>query len=339
MAEPLVFSFAPGPGGRPNAMYMLDLDCCCDLCGFEQFQRFYHSTAFHSLTLLGLEELVDRGPLKAGYQCENCGDAVGADQVRHVVLAYGFADDAGVIRIFDEVGEQRRRFEVTPRRRLDPQTVPRWSADPDAFGDGHCVIDDLREDDVVRLLGRPFNPKLAIRDRLQDWLAEPGKPVCTKIADGMWLVIAADAEASKTASKQLDAGENTHIIALSDSAPKALPTHAEPNRLTGRWSTWLPDSAADAVAGGSVAVDFHLSPAPAIDAIRRTFEVGRLNYERHDGDDGPVFTAIETPRDQSYGADLRVADVLRRAAHTGITPGESGRLCAEEIVGDLLQVW
>ena len=78
MPEPFVFQFKPGPKGHPEAMYMLDLDCACATCGHVQFQRFYHSTPFHELTVVDLERLADRAVLKAGYNCENCGEAVGA---------------------------------------------------------------------------------------------------------------------------------------------------------------------------------------------------------------------------------------------------------------------
>ena len=57
MAEPFVFSFAPGPGGHPEAMYIADLWCACGVCGHRQIQRFYHSTPLHPLTLEQVQRL------------------------------------------------------------------------------------------------------------------------------------------------------------------------------------------------------------------------------------------------------------------------------------------
>lgn len=340
MPEPFVFHFKPGPGGRPEILYMLDLDCQCGLCGHEQFQRFYHSTPFHSLTLPGLEDLLSRGPLKAGYECENCGDAVGANQVRNAALIYGFCDDSGVLRVFEDLQKGRRRWESTARRRLDPQVIPRWSADPEAFADDHRVADDLDESDIEQLFGRPFNIKIAIRDLLDQW---DGSPLRARLCDGFYIVIAADQPTAQTIAVDDERGdergdENLVALSLHDSRPDGLPTHSDPSQMVGRWATWLPDEIVDAISHGDIWIEVYLSATAAVDVIERTFEVGRLSFDRRE-QDGGIYGEITTPRGAAFDGELSVLSVLRRAAFTGITPGEAARLSAEEIVADLLGLW
>ncbi len=306
-------------------MYILDLDCQCALCGHEQFQRFYHSTDFHSLTLPGLEGLADRAALKAGYKCENCGEAVGANEVRNSVLIYGFADDAGVIRIFDDLVDGRRRFEVTACRRLDPQVVPRWRADEEAFSSDHQVVEDLVEGDVEAFLERPFNPKIAIRDALESWFIDRQK-MCSKLGKNHWIVAADDRGEVAELADEIESKSELRAVMLSDGDGEEFSAH---------WSRWLPDRAVDAIVGGELSVGIYLAPAEAIEAIERSLAVGRLEFERI----GDVFSQITTPRGHVYDGELAVPDVLRRAAICGLTAGEVGRLCAEEIVGDLLQIW
>lgn len=342
MAEPFVFHFSPGPSGRPEIMYILDLDCQCGLCGYEQFQRFYHSTPFHRLTLAGLEDLIDRGPLKASYECENCGEAVGANQVRNAALIYGFCDDSGVLRIFDDIGDGGRRWEVTGCRRLDPQVVPRWEADPAAFSERHRALDDLHEQDVQELLGRPFNLKLAIRDLLLQWTDNQDQPLGCRLTDDFWIAIASDQQQARDVDFDRDCNDhcegNRSVIALHDSRPEELPFHGDASHLAGRWSTWLPAETQQALSTGQLWIDIHLSSTAAIHVIERTFEVGRLEFVRRDGDE-TVFSQIKTPRGTVFDHELGLQSVLQRAAFTGITPGEAGRLCGEEIVGGLLGIW
>ncbi len=347
MAEPFVFHFRSGPGARPEVLYILDLDCQCPLCGHEQFQRFYHSTPFHSLTLVGLDELADRAPLKAGYKCENCGDAVGANDVRHSVLAYGFCDDAGIIRIFDDLVDNKRTYEITARHRLDPQAQPRWKPDPDAHRRDHFVVDDLRESHVTSLLERPFNAKLDIRDALEAALEEPSGSRSTRICPDMWLV-ASDSlvSASEVVEVCEDsefanayAADDLEAFELVDSEPVGLVTHDDAASIVGRWSTWLPEATVEALREHELRAVAFLRRSVAIEIIERTFEVARLDYRRVESDGDLRFEAITTPTEVVYHGELSTTAVLSRAVFTGLTPGEAARLTAEEIVGELLQVW
>lgn len=347
MAEPFVFHFKPGPTGKPEILYMLDLDCVCGLCGHVQLQRFYHSAPFHTLTLEGLVKRADEASLKAGYACENCGEAVGANEVRRTSLTFGFADDSGVIRIFDDLMEGRRRFEVTAKHRLDPQAVPRFFADENAHGDGHYVLDELDEDKVEELLGRPFNLKLAWRDLLEDWFEDPEGGAFSQLAEGLWVVIDDGEQAAGDLIEEMDDedfwdaydGARLAVISLHDSIPEGLATQEDPARLSGRWAQWIPEPICEAIEAGELWADAYISRELAIEVVKRAFDVARLTYRCHDTEADVFFVDITTPTGVVYGRGVSISSILRRAVYTGISPGEAARLTAEEIIGTLLQVW
>lgn len=336
MTEPFVFHFKPNDRGQIEALYMLDVDCECALCGHVQFQRFYHSAPFHGLTLVGLEQLADDAASAAGYECENCGESVGPDQVRRLVLAYGFSDDAGVIRVFDDITDDHRNWELTPRRRLDPQVVPRWTPDADAFGEGHRVVDHIDEEIVDEVFGRPFNPKLAWRDFLQEGIDTAGRAM--RIADGMWAAVADSPDALDEAVAGVDV-EAPICVRLDESLPADLATHRDPEGLDGRWRTWVPDAVIDAIDSGQFRVAGLVDARAAIEVVERTFDVARLEWCAEGDGRRRVYREITAPTDVVYDRPLSVQSVLRRAVYTGTTPGEAGRLTAEEIVGVLLKVW
>lgn len=347
MAEPFVFHFKPGPDGRPEILYILDLDCICGLCGHKQFQRFYHSTPFHSLTLTGLEKRVTEGPLKAGYECENCGEAVGANQVGRTALTYGFADDAGLLQIFDDLNEKTRRYEITARRRLDPQATPRWAPDEEAPEEGRWTPEELTDDIVEDCLGRPFNLKLAWRDLLEDWLDDPEGGAYSRLAKDLWVVTDGDEQAASELAQEItdqdfwdayDEGDLA-VISLHDSIPTGLATHEHPDLLSGRWPTWLDASLRDVVDQQDAWVDAYISRTAAIESLTRAFDVARLTYKTQRTDADTYFSEITTPTKAVYGRGISVSSLLRRAVYTGMTPGEAARLTAEEVIGVLLQVW
>lgn len=348
MAEPFVFHFKPGPEGHPEALYMLDLDCTCGLCGHDQFQRFYHSTPFHELTVKVLRRLLDEGPAKAGYDCENCGEEVQEEQVQRACLTYGFADDAGLIQLFDDLtGEERKRtYQLTESRRLDPQAIPRWEPDSEPSEERH-IVEKLNEDIIEDHLGRPINLKLAWRDLLEDWFDDPEGGAFSRLADDIWAVIDADEASAGELAQEIDDEDfwedyddgNLAVISLHDSVPVGLATHAHPDKISGRWMTWLSDDLSNSLIQGEVWADAYLLSTSAIDIISRAFDVARLTYRRQDTDADIFFTDITTPTGAIYGPGLSISSVLRRAVFTGLTPGDAARLTAEEIIGVLLQVW
>ena len=346
MGEPFVFQFRPGPRRAPMALYMLDLDCACGTCGYEQFQRFYHAMPFHEATVEGLEERLLQGPLKAGYACENCGDPVGASQVRRVSVSYGFSDDAGTIQLFLDMGTGARAAELTPFRRLDPQAVPRWDVQEDESL-GRVVAATIDDVLIEEVMGRPFNVKLAWRDLLDDFVADAEGGAFSKLARGLWAVIDESEEAAVSLMEEiededfweaLDDGDLA-VISLHDSVPEDLATHEAPARMPGRWQTWLPDSVVREIQGGAIWADAYLSRSAAEEVLRRTFDVANLKYHATRTEADLFFLELTTPTGAVYGRSLSLSSVLRRAAYTGLTPGEAARLTAEEIIGVLLQVW
>ena len=77
--------------------------------------------------------------------------------------------------------------------------------------------------------------------------------------------------------------------------------------------------------------------AKIIKQVERAFSTGNLEYDFDD--ENLVFKNIRTPTDLDFESELSVLAVAERAVYTGLTPGESARLSAEEIVGTLLRVW
>lgn len=346
MAEPFVFRFSPGENGEPEVMYVADVRCECGLCGHVQMQRFYHSTPFHPLTVDGLRAIALHAHHKAGYECENCGEEVGPEHVTEASVTYGCPDDAGLIRIFvhDPTGDEPGvEYELVPRRRLDPQELPGWQPS-DERG---VVIDRLTEAAVDRELGRAFNPKLLWLELFDDWQADPEGGAYAQAADGYWLVIdeteelagdLADGIEDEAFCEAYDDGD-LMVISLADAVPTHLATHSRPADMPGRYQTWLPAEVCAIIDEGNAWAEAYVSRRGVVAAMERTFELARLSYKLERTDADVFFSEITTPGEEMYGRGVAVSSVLRRAVYTGITPGEAGRLTAEEIAGMLLRVW
>lgn len=247
MAEPFVFRFAPGEHGEPEVMYVADVRCECGLCGHVQMQRFYHSTPFHPLTLDGLVVLARRVHRAAGYDCENCGEHVGAEHVSDAALTYGCPDDAGLIRIFIEQpndAEPKLIYELVADRRLDPQALPGWAPSTERG----VVYTKLTEELVERELGRAFNPKLLWIELFDDWQADPDGGAYAKAAPGYWLVLDGDEDLASDLAADIEDDQfrrayddgDLMVIALVDSVPAQLATHSYPSRCPGAGSPGCP---------------------------------------------------------------------------------------------------
>lgn len=346
MAEPFVFYFSPGEGGRPEILYILDLDCRCHLCGHEQFQRYYHSVRFHSLTVEELESLAHEGYKKAQYDCENCGESVGPEEVRRTALTFGFADEAGLIQIYIDRLEGRKSFELVPKRRLDPQSMPRWWSNAATAPRNTLVVDEIDDDIVEDHLERPFNAKLAWRDLLEDFLEDPEGGAFSNFGPHLWVAIEENEESAGELAQEIDDDDFWEaydsgvlaVISLHDSLPNGLATHERPERLDGRWTTWLSRPLVEAVEETQVWADAYLSRKAAIKALKRVFKVARLDYEIRETEADVFFINITTPTGAVFGKGLALSSVLRRAVYTGITPGEAARLTAEEILWLLLDL-
>jgi hypothetical protein len=343
MAEPFVFHFRRGPKGHPEVMYMADVECRCGLCGHVQLQRFYHAVDFHSLTLERFEDLADTVYDKAQYDCENCGTGVGPEQVHRTALTYGFADDAGLVRIFDDLDADERRYQLVPGRRLDPQEIPMFAPSP---GQG-VEVDALNDNVLDRYLGRPFNIKQAWIELIADWLEDPEGGAYARIGEGLWVVIDESEELANQLTDEIEDAlffehqddADLMVIALGDSVPMEIATHRHPEQMHGRWQTWLPRHMAQAVVEGNLWADAFLSRRVVVEVVDRAFKTARLTFELDKTRADIFFSQITTPTGAVYGQGLAISSVLRRAVYTGLTPGEAARLTAEEIIGVLLKVW
>jgi hypothetical protein len=343
MAEPFVFYFRRGPRGRPEVMYMTDLECRCGLCGHLQLQRFYHATDFHSLTLQGLEALFDEAYEKASYVCENCGTDVGPDHVLRTALTYGFADDAGLIRLYDDFEDDVRRYQLVPRRRLDPQDIPHFVPDP-LRG---IEVDVLDDETLDQHLGRPFSLKQAWTELIEDWLSDPEGGAYARFCEALWVVVEATEELAGELIDEVDDAlfqqyqndGDLIVVAIGESVPHDLATHKHPEHMAGRWQTWMPRHIGRAIVEHNLWADAHLSRKAALETVARAFDTARLRYEVDKTSADTFFSQITTPTGAVYGRGLSLSSVLRRAVYTGLTPGEAARLTAEEIIGVLLKVW
>ena len=169
MAEPFVFHFSRGTDGQPQQMYLADVRAECTLCGHPQLQRYYHATALHSVSAARLVALAAAVPAKTDYECPNCGTAVGPEGCLEAAFTWAFPDDAGLVRAFVSP-EGQVAWQLLPRRRLDPQELPGWAPNHELEG---SVLDELDDEWIEETLLRPVNPKLVVREVLQDWSADP----------------------------------------------------------------------------------------------------------------------------------------------------------------------
>ena len=344
MAEPFVFHFVPDEAGRPEAMYIADLECACGLCQHPQLQRFYHATPFHPLTIGRITRLAASIHQKAGYECENCGCDVGPIDVVRGALRWAFADDAGELVGFVEGFGQpegaRARWQLIPERRLDPQVQPAFT--PDEARPVHDRLDELV---MEAALERSLSVKQAWRELALDWLEDPRGGAWTRVAPGYWLVIEADAASARALATELredELGADSPQVALVALGPEleGPATHAEPSQMAGRWQGWMPEALRARLEAGRAWAGALVDTGRARQSVARAFEVARLEWiwvER--GPAGGDFSEITTPRGGRFEPTLALEAIAERAVYTGVTPGEAGRLTAEEIVGTLLQIW
>lgn len=322
MAEPFVFYFSPDSSGRPEVMYIADARVECGLCKHPQLQRFYHSTPFHTLTAAKLETLLREVPSKAGYECENCGEHVGPEDVVTSTLTYGFPDTSGVVIGFFDGQTTGWKFEAN--RRLDPQRLP-------VFRSEH--LEELTDDTLEEHLGRLSSAKAALVELLQDdddgWLRVS--------ADMIWVVSHED-----SLEDMLDELEETFdfqdpvFVTVNDCVPDEIGTHVDYSKLTGRWTQWLGEPQRSKLCNhvvGALVDGLH-----AQEVFERVLEVARLSAEVLD-DEWRIWSQVTTPGGIVFPRQISLQSILRRAVYTGITPGESARLTGEELAGLLLRVW
>ena len=205
-------------------MYLADIRAECGVCRHVQVQRYYHSQPVHPVRVSTLVSLALGVGQKTEFDCPNCGSAVAAEHALSTAFTWAFPDDTGLIRGFvpDAHEPTTLRWQFVERRRLDPQELPGW-----APSDAEDVFDALDDDIIEQFLGRPLNPKTAIRDVLLDWVADPEGGAIATIGPDLTLFAGAPPE--------------VEAISMADCVPRDLPTHRDATELAGRIDGWLPN--------------------------------------------------------------------------------------------------
>jgi hypothetical protein len=324
MSEPFVFHFQLDSRGFPNLMTVADVQGVCGLCGHDEIQRFYRALPFHTMTVERLLDWADDVPGWADYECANCGSPVGPEHVQESALVWGFADDAGLVRVFG-TGDDAR-VQLVAGRRLDPQELPGF-APPAEQGPEVDVLDEATVEDVLE---RPFNLKLAVREFVREIVADP-EPSWAPLGPNMCVRYAMSAD---QIDDEVDY-DSPVDLSIDDLVPRGLATLEQlpdPAAIPGRIETWLGPELLGAAT--SLGVEFTVDTSPIRDAMARAFSVARLDFEATD----QAVCRITTPTEHPYPHDLDYRSIARRACYTGISPGESARLTAEEVVAPLLNV-
>jgi len=309
MAEPFVFYFSPDLEGAPLLMVIADLDVACGLCKHPQIQRFYHATPYHQLTCSVFENLVQNVAQKTGYECENCGEAVGPDHALRGTLTLGFPDEAGLIRGF-WARNKPNLYTFVPGKRLDPQELPGF--EPPQGGSSTTLSDAL----VLEMLGRVISVKMAWRALIDDFVASPQGGAELDCADGLTLLLGEDL------SDYLHTEDDDHLFIELEEF-EDMPAWLGTSRI----------AALNATGKAGVLI----SSSAVYDVIERCFEVAQIAYIFDENDQ--TFRQITSPQKIVFEGELDIEDILYDALFNGMTPGDAGRLAAEEIVGKMLRVW
>lgn len=157
-----------------------DVEAACPVCAHPAVQRFYDAVSFHSWTLAACRRALEHGGTGLAADCDQCGARVGEEDIVRWVVHTGFARGAGLVQGFAE-RKGERRWLLSPHERLDVQLVPRWDSGADA---SQRELAHLQADDVMRVFGRAFSPKEALRA----WLlsTEDEERALTRLAPGLW---------------------------------------------------------------------------------------------------------------------------------------------------------
>jgi hypothetical protein len=281
----------------------------------------------------------------AQFDCGECGETVGPDEVVHASVTYAFPDDAGRLRVLvdDPAGEARVRYELIEYAANDVSEEARERAGADR-GE---VLESIDGYDIEDIFGRVFSPKVLWGEIFSDWLQDPDGGAFARICSTCWLVID---ESERMASELVEDIEdvefdgefidgNLWVVPLLESTPAALATHDQPEHLPGRWRTWLPEPAQQALDDGRAWAEVYVVACEVVETMAETFDAWQIGYRMEPTEADAYFFEITAPGDVVYGRGVSVSSVVRRAVFTGITPGEAARLTAEEIAGMLLGVW
>lgn len=150
----------PGGDGRPEIVYLVDMNVVCGACGKDSMRRYFLSTPFHSLTLRRLNQLFDAVPGAVEGACEQCDAEFEAKDVVDWSLQLSPGDGEGLlVGLGERAGHQAWR--AMPHEHLDVQTQPVFESDADDISSTDML--SLNETQFYAHFRRYMNPKSALR--------------------------------------------------------------------------------------------------------------------------------------------------------------------------------
>ncbi len=322
--------FSPGPGGRPEVLYLRDVESHCSACGLERVERFYSATSFHALTLRRLEALLESAPDAVSAPCAQCDAPMdGHDAVRWL-LHYGFAGGDGLLQGFG-TREGGRRWLLSPHARIDVQLVPEWDAAHDA---SNREVDTLDDETLLALFGRVLNPKESVRR------AVAAAPVFSarvphrieRLSEGLAVVLAPHGALDEAWVRRDLAGLDA-VADTDDPADKAGGIwQIEPLAIAGETAhgfpaapdEWLADVAARHPRLDVFGAARHGAATAGLRAAIDTFTVAVTLEPRDDAADVLELRAPGDPDMPPIAFPL--ADICREAARTMAAPADIARL-------------
>lgn len=346
MGKPFTFHFSYGAKDTPRVMCVVDLQASCAVCGYQEIQRFYRGVPFHSLSNPSFHLLVSQASSWLSFACTNCGSAVDQAQCERGAVTYGFADGAGlVVGHFrcDERGQVAHQgYTLSGGKRLDPQSLPPWTKrEPVSEAD---MEPSLNEDLMFEACGRVMSLKGVWRSLLAEHLA-CGEALMEQVSPGCWFVVGADEDDVEALVAE---GEDEVLRALADKGevvlmslmdpPEGLPWLKAPSEVHGNPRHWLPPDILEALTEGRLCAEVYMRRADVEEAFLGALRRARLEFRVDDSSGETWVLDVTTPRGVSYDAGVPMSALMAMAAHTAITPGESARMGAEEVVADLLRV-
>lgn len=307
--------FTPGPGGRPQVLWIGDVEVWCAACGFAQFARWYGNTSWHALTTARLRHELDALPQRVSGQCEQCEAVYGPSEAARYVLHYGLPGLRGRITGF-ATREGQRRWMLAPHRRMDVQLVPEWSPDIDR---SNLEVDVLDEDAARRAFGRALSAKAVVRDAVRNW---DGDARILALAPGLAAVLG-EGDVGDLAARVPD------HIAGAERVVRPLVVDGVPvDGYPGAPGEWLRGLAIDE----DLTVVGVADPDPVRPAIERviaTFPI-EVTLDAPTPDVVRLIAPDDTERDAPL--DIHRSDVAAEAAGTLVPPEEAAHLEVERIL-------
>lgn len=310
----------PGADGRPDAVYLVDMNVVCGACGKDGMRRYFLSTSFHSLTLRRLNHLFDAVPGVVEGACEQCEQEYALEDVVNWSLQYSPGDGEGLlVGLAERSG--RRSWRAVPHGHLDVQMQPVFEWDDNDISS--TVMPSLDETQFYACFRRHLNPKSALRQAilaLHD-RSHPA-PASGEFTEGGACIVTASAGLELWIG---DAGAQQQAL-LEHPQKHTYAILVEDGRIADGYPDapmrWLSDLAPQL--GGRSVIAF--TDRGAADAsLRRHFS--RFPVDLTFEDDGRVLRVIAGDgSDEQAVLEFSPTDIALEAARTGAAPGDIARV-------------